>query len=126
MASHEERNEHYETTEERYEGYALYDLDDERIGEVADIFVDDDEQVEYIGFKLGGSAHTLIPSEVTRYDEGQSEGQKRIKVSERKSRIEDAPTYDNDGKITSEFLRRVRSYYGLDDAQGPTDKGSYE
>lgn len=58
---------------------------------------------------------------MTRYDEGQSEDQKRIKVSRRKSRIEDAPTYDDDGEITPEFLRRVRSYYGLDDAQGPAD-----
>ena len=126
MTSHEERNEHYETVEERYEGYTLYDLDDERIGEVEDIFLDDDEQVEYIGVKLGshGSAYTLIPSEVTRYDEGQSEGQKHIKVSQRKSRIEDAPTYDNDGEITLDFLRKVRSYYGLDDAEGSADEGS--
>lgn len=126
MTSHEERNEHYETIEERYEGYALYDLGGESIGEPEDIFVDDDGQVEYIGVKLGshGSASTLIPSEVTRYDEGQSEGQKRIKVSRRKSLIEDAPTYDDDGEITPEFLRGVRSHYGLDDAEGPADEGS--
>ena len=126
MTSNEERNKHYETIHERYEGYALYDYDGERIGEPEDIFVDDDGQVEYIGVKLGshGSAPTLIPSEVTRYDEGQSEGQKRINVSRRKSLIEDAPTYDDDGEITPEFVRRVRSHYGLDDAKGPADEGS--
>ena len=127
MTSKEGRNEHYGTIEERYEGYALYDPDGERIGEPEDIFVDDDGQVEYIGVKLAshGSAHTtLIPSEVTRYDEGQGEGQKRIKVSRRKGLIEDAPTYDDDGDITPEFVRRVRSYYGLDDAEGPADEGS--
>ena len=127
MTSNEGRNEHYETIHERYEGYALYDPDGERIGEPEDIFVDDDGQVEYIGVKLGshGSAHTtLIPSEVTRYYERQGEGQKRIKVSRSKSVIEDAPTYDDDGEITPEFVRRVRSYYGLDDAEGPADEGS--
>ena len=126
MTSHEERNEHYETIDERYEGYTLYDLDNERIGEVEDIFVDDDEQVEYVGVRLGshGSASTLIPSAVARYDEGQSEGQKHLKVSQRKSRIEDAPTYENDSEITFEFLRKVRSFYGLDDVEGSADEGS--
>ena len=126
MTSDRERSEHYGVIDEHYKGYALYDLDDERIGEVEDIFVGDDEQVEYIGVKLGshGSARTLIPSAVSRYDEGQNEGQKRIKVSQRRSRIEDAPTYDNDEEITLEFLRRVRSYYGVDDAEGSANEGS--
>jgi hypothetical protein len=71
--------------EERYAGYEVYDRHGEKIGKVDDLFVNQTDQPEYIGVKMGflGTKATLIPIEVVRVDEGQE----RIEVSAEKDHV---------------------------------------
>src|SRR3982750_992750 len=65
------RGDRLKELEERYEGYAVYDRDGERIGKVDDLFVDEADREEYIGVKMGffGLKSTLIPMETVRVNE---------------------------------------------------------
>ena len=58
--------------EDRYADYTVYDRDGDKVGKVDDIFVDETDQPEYIGVKMGflGLSSTLIPWELCRTDEG--------------------------------------------------------
>src|SRR5215213_4349401 len=95
--------------EDRFAGYEVYDPAGEKIGKVDDLFVDETDQPEYIGVKMGflGTRSTLIPWEVVSStdDEGR------------------AITFDTDREITPEFEREVHFYYGLEYAT--EDRGSY-
>src|SRR5215211_7879746 len=87
--------------EDRFAGYEVYDPAGEKIGKVDDLFVDETDQPEYIGVKMGflGTRSTLIPWEVV------------------------SSTDDEDREITPEFEREVHFYYGLEYAT--EDRGSY-
>src|SRR5215212_764024 len=52
--------------EDQYAGYTVYDQDYEKIGKVDDLFVDESDQPEYIGVKMGflGTRRTLIPFQI--------------------------------------------------------------
>jgi sporulation protein YlmC with PRC-barrel domain len=95
--------------EERYARYEVYDRDGEKIGRVGDLFVGKDDRLEYIGVKIGllRTRSVLIPMDVARVDEER----RVIEVSQPKSKVEEGPTFDDAGEITSEFEERVRSYY---------------
>ena len=95
--------------EERYAGYEVYDRDGENIGRVGDLFVDKDDRLQYIGVKIGllRTRSVLIPMDVVRVDDER----RVIEVSQPKSKVEEGPTFDDAGEITSEFEERVRSYY---------------
>ena len=58
----EERSDRFTAIEDRYAGYTVYDLDGDKIGRVDDLFVDENDQPEYIGVKMGllGTRSTLI------------------------------------------------------------------
>ncbi|MDP8952971.1 MAG: PRC-barrel domain-containing protein [Actinomycetota bacterium] len=65
---------------ERCSGYTVYDRDGDKIGKVDDLFVDERDNPEYLGVKMGLfrlSGTTLIPWEAARIDEGEG----RIEVS---------------------------------------------
>ena len=119
----EERTDRFTALEERYEGYEVYDNAGEKIGKVDDLFVDENDQPEYLGVKMGflGTRSTLIPWEVARVDE---DG-RRIEVSVDKARAKDAPSFDDDRDITPEYENEVRSYYGLQNNQGSEERGRY-
>ncbi len=92
--------------------YEVYDRDGEKIGKVDDLFVDENDQVEYMGVKmgllgLGGSA--LVPWDAARVNEGD----RRIEVSADKETVKNGPGYDDDQEITPEYEEQVRSHYGL-------------
>jgi uncharacterized protein (TIGR02271 family) len=101
----------------------VYDRDGDKVGTVDDLFVDESDQPEYIGVKMGffGTSSTLIPMEIVTVDE-QNES---MTVGEEKSRIKDGPNFDDDREITSEFERQAHEYFGLRYGDGATERGSY-
>ncbi len=119
----EERTDRFTALEERYEGYEVYDRNGEKIGKVDDLFVDENDQPEYLGVKMGflGTKSTLIPWEIASADE---EGH-RIEVSVEKGKAKDGPAFDDDREITPEYENEVRSYYGLQGMQGSEQQGAY-
>jgi sporulation protein YlmC with PRC-barrel domain len=75
---------------EKYECYEVFDNSGEKIGKVDDLFIDDDDNEEYIGVKMGLfglSGKTLIPMEIARGDEQQ----RRTEVAASKDQVKNAP-----------------------------------
>jgi uncharacterized protein (TIGR02271 family) len=116
----EERSDRFTALEDRYAGYTVYDPNGEKIGKVDDLFVDENDQPEYIGVKMGflGLRSTLIPAAVANIDEANE----RVEVSESKERVKDAPTFDDDKEITPEMEDEVHSYFGVQ-RSGSADAG---
>src|ERR687891_2325373 len=60
----------------RFAGYTVYDQDYEKMGKVDDLFLDESDQPEYLGVKMGfmGTSSTLIPWEAVSStdDEGRT------------------------------------------------------
>src|SRR4028118_762958 len=111
---------------ERYSGYEVYDRDGDKIGKVAELFVDETATLEYLGARmgllgLGGSA--LVPWEAARVNEGD----RRIEVLADKETIKNGPSYEDDQEITSEYEERVHGHYGLSGGrqEGTTQRGDY-
>ena len=119
----EERTDRFTALEDRFEGYEVYDSNGEKIGKVDDLFVDENDQPEYLGVKMGflGTKSTLIPWEIASINE---EGH-RIEVSVEKGKAKDGPAFDDDREITPEYENEVRSYYGLQSMQGSEQQGAY-
>jgi sporulation protein YlmC with PRC-barrel domain len=103
--------------EEKYEDYKVYDNQGERIGKVDDLFVDETDREEYIGVKMGflGLKSTLIPMDIVRVNEGE----RTIEVSESKDHVRNAPSFDDDEDITSDYEDRIRSFFGLESSGTP-------
>jgi hypothetical protein len=113
-------------TLQRYQGYTVYDRDGDKIGNVDDLFVDENDKVEYIGLKmglLGLQGARLIPSEAARVDEGEH----RIQVLADKETVKNGPAFNNDEDLTPDYEERVYSHYGLQRAQtaGSSGRGGY-
>ena len=120
----EHRSERFTAIEARYAGYGVYDQAGEKIGGVDDLFVDENDSLEYIGVEMGflGTRSTLIPWELCTVDEEAS----RIDVATDKQTAKDGPTFDDDREITPEFENDVYSYYGLQQQAGSAEeRGSY-
>ncbi len=123
----EERSDRFTALEDRFAGYEVYDSSGEKIGKVDDLFVDEQDNPEYIGVKMGflGMSSTLIPMEICTVDEG---GQ-RINVATDKETAKNGPTFDDDRDITPDFENQVYSYYGLQRTQTtekPSAYGAYQ
>ncbi len=119
----EHRDDRFTAIEDRYAGYTVYDQDGDKIGKVDDLFIDESDQPEYIGVKMGflGLRSTLIPIEIVQMDEGRE----ALTVSQPKSVVKDGPTFDDDEEISPELEERVHSHYGLQ-ANGTTgERGTY-
>jgi uncharacterized protein (TIGR02271 family) len=115
---HESTDDRSTSLEERFSGYEIHDDAGGRVGEVDEIFVDEDGRPEYVGVKTSpsGVGSFLIPLEAARVNEGR----RTIEVpSLPKGRIEDGPSYGDGREITPDFEQRVRSYYGLEGARDP-------
>ena len=109
--------------EEKYEGFTVYDNGGSKIGKVDDLFVDETDNEEYIGVKMGffGSKSTLIPTEIVRINESD----RTIEVSESKDRVKDAPSFSDDEDVTGEYEERIRRHFGLETLEGRSSSGSY-
>jgi uncharacterized protein (TIGR02271 family) len=119
----EPRNDRFTELEERYAGYEVYDRDGDKIGKVDDLFVDEGDNPEYIGVKMGflGRQSTLIPWEIARVDEGA----RRIELPVDKATAKEGPSFDDDEEITPEYEERVRRHYGLNGSPGAETRGAY-
>ena len=109
--------------EEKYEGYKVYDNRGDKIGKVDDLFVDDSDNEEYIGVKLGlfGTKSTLIPMDIVRVNEAD----RAIEVSDSKDHVKEAPTFGDDDEVTAEYEDRIRSHFGLESVGASSSRGSY-
>jgi uncharacterized protein (TIGR02271 family) len=119
----EERSDRFTAIEDRYAGYTVYDPDGDKIGKVDDLFVDENDQPEYIGVKMGllGTSSTLIPWQMVEVRETDSS----LIVSADDAHVKDGPTFDDDRDITPEFESEVYSYYGLQQSGSAEDRGTY-
>jgi uncharacterized protein (TIGR02271 family) len=119
----EARTDKFTELEDRYAGYTVYDQHYEKIGNVDDLFVDESDQPEYIGVKMGylGTRTTLIPFQMVRVNDAQQ----TIKVAADKERLKNGPTFDDEREITPEFENEVYSYYGLQRASTTEESGTY-
>src|ERR671921_523172 len=120
----EHRSDRFTALEDQYAGYEVYDRNGEKIGKVDDLFVDENDQPEYLGVKmgfLGLEGTSLIPWELTRVNE---EGH-RIEVSVEKAQVKESPSFNDDRDITPEYEEQVYSHYGLQRAQTNGDRGGY-
>ncbi len=120
----EERSDRFTAIEDRFSGYEVYDQAGEKIGKVDDLFVDENDQPQYIGVKMGflGTHSTLIPMEIATVDEATS----RIEVSTDKETAKNGPAFDDDREITPDFENEVRSYYGLQSTESTQTTGEDE
>jgi uncharacterized protein (TIGR02271 family) len=121
----ENRSDRFTGIEDQYAGYEVYDPNGEKIGKVDDLFINESDQPEYIGVKmgfLGLEGTSLIPWELTRVDE---QGH-RIEVSVDKAQVKEGPSFNDDEDITPEYEERVYSHYGLQRAQtNGEQRGAY-
>jgi uncharacterized protein (TIGR02271 family) len=119
----EERSDRFTALEDRFAGYEVYDPAGQKIGKVDDLFVDQSDEPEYIGVKMGflGTRSTLIPWDAvsTADDEGRA-----ITVDIDKDKAKNGPTFDDDREITPEFEEEVYSYYGL--SRSTEESAAYE
>src|SRR5215213_12010259 len=112
-----------EELEVRYTGYTVYDRHYEKLGEVDVLFLDENDQPEYIGVKMGflGTRTTLIPFEMARLNDARQ----IIEVAADKETLKNGPTFDDDREITPELENEVYSYYGLKRASTIEQSGTY-
>ncbi len=119
----EERNDRFTAVEDQYAGYTVYDQSDQKIGKVDDLFLDENDQPEYVGVKMGflGTSSTLIPFQMATVDDERQ----AIVVSTDKDTAKNGPAFDDDREITPQFESEVHSYYGLQQSAS-TESGAYE
>src|SRR3712207_5706645 len=107
----EERSDRFTALEDRFAGYEVYDRNGEKIGKVDDLFVDENDNPEYIGVKMGflGTRSTLIPMDLVAVNELAG----RLDVATDRETAKNGPTFDDDREITPEYENQVYSYFGL-------------
>jgi len=117
------RTDKFTEVEDRYAGYTVYDQHYEKIGNVDELFLDENDSPEYIGVKMGflGTRTTLIPFEMARVNDTRQ----LIEVAADKETLKNGPTYDDDRELTPEFENEVYSYYGLQRASTIEQSGIY-
>jgi uncharacterized protein (TIGR02271 family) len=112
-----------ETPEERYASYEVYDQDGERIGRPDDLFVDENDQPEYVGVRMDplGTSSALIPADIITVDDGS----RRMVVSRPKSVVDAGPSLEQDEELTPDLEERVRDHYGLTSPENMQSRGGY-
>jgi uncharacterized protein (TIGR02271 family) len=120
----EERSDRFTAIEDQYAGYTVVDEGGSKIVKVDDLFLDESDQPEYFGVKMGflGTSSTLIPADIATINNEQG----FIEVSQPKSTVQDGPAFDDDREITPEYENEVRSYYGLGPIESSGSYGDYE
>ena len=121
--ANEERNDRFAEGEHSLEGYQAYDVHYEKIGKVDDLFVDEDDNPEYIGVKMGflGTRTTLIPVDIVRMNDKR----RLVEVAADKETVKNGPTFSDDREITPEFERQVLDYYRVETRQASMEREAY-
>jgi uncharacterized protein (TIGR02271 family) len=111
-STEDERGEPLGAPEERYANYGIFDQHGERIGPLSDLFVDENDEPEYVGVEMGlaGNRSVLVPVEAITVDDRQ----RRLVVSHPRSLVETAPSLGYEDEVTPELERQARVHYGLD------------
>jgi hypothetical protein len=119
----ETRTDRFTAVEDGFAGYTVYDSNHEKMGKVDDLFMDANDQPEYIGVKMGflGTHSTLIPCEMATVDEER----KTIVLSTDKETAKNGPSFNDDREITPEFEIEVYSYYGFQRPSTIEQSGTY-
>ena len=93
----------------------VYDMSDEQIGSVADLYVDQQaRQPRYLivsagGFLGVGKKHFLIPVEEVSRDVGEE----RVTVTQSRDKVLNSPEFDPDAGVPNADLQRaIDAYYG--------------
>jgi uncharacterized protein (TIGR02271 family) len=111
------------TPEERYASYEVYDQDGERIGRPDDLFVDENDNPEYVGVRTDplGTSSFLIPADVITVDDSL----RHMVVSRPKSVVDAGPSLEQDEELTPDLEERVRDHYGLTSPENTQSRGGY-
>jgi uncharacterized protein YjbJ (UPF0337 family) len=120
----EGRHDRFTELEEAYKGYAVYDQHYERLGRVDDLFVDENDQPEYIGVKMGfllEQKTVLIPMGIVRVNDRRN----LVEVAADKDTIQEAPAFDSNKDITPEYEERVHRYFGLEREGSSRERSAY-
>src|SRR5215213_3955694 len=119
----EQRTDRFTALEDYFSGYEVYDPAHSKIGKVGDLFVDENDQPEYVSVKTGflGTKSTLIPWQIVEV----RDGEKRLVVVADKHAVKGAQAF-NDREITSEYENKLHSYYGLEGTVVSEDRGLYK
>ena len=119
----EERGDRFRQLQETCNDYTVYDQHYEKIGRVDDLFVDENDQPEYIGVKAGflGMKSTLIPMELARVNDRR----KLIEVAADKHTVSEGPAFGDDEEITPDHEARIYGYYGLQHPGFQEGRGGY-
>jgi uncharacterized protein (TIGR02271 family) len=119
----EERSDRFTAIEDSFAGYEVYDRNGEKIGKVDDLFVDENDNPEYIGVKMGflGTSSALIPMELVTVDESAG----RLEVATDKETAKNGPAFDDDSEITPDYEYQVYSYYALQRSETTAEPATY-
>ena len=119
----DERTDRFTAVEDQFAGFTVYDRDGDKIGKVDDLFLDESDNPEYIGVKMGffGLSSTIVPMDAVRADESE----RALYVQADKDQVKNGPRFDDDNEITPDYERQVREYYGLSASEGQGERGSY-
>src|SRR5829696_8824023 len=120
----EERRDRSTPLEDLYAEYTVYDMHYEKIGKIDDLFVDENDNPEYVGVKMGflGTRSTLIPVDIVRVNDRR----RLVEVAADKDTVKNGPTFSDDREITPEFERQVLNYYRVEGRQGSANSEGYD
>jgi uncharacterized protein (TIGR02271 family) len=109
--------------EDLYSEYTVYDMHYEKIGKIDDLFVDENDNPEYLGVKMGflGTRSTLIPVDIVRVNDRR----RLVEVAADKETVKNGPTFSDDREITPEFERQVLNYYQVESRQASSNREGY-
>ena len=109
-------------SEEKYEGYTVYDNAGEKVGKVDELLVDEAEREEYIGVKTGllGTKSVLIPMDLVRANERD----RAMEVAESRDHIREAPNYEGNDEVTEDYEDRIRRHFGLESPRSSAGRAS--
>ena len=110
-------------TEDLYSEYTVYDTHYVKIGKIDDLFVDENDNPEYVGVKMGflGTRSTLIPVDIVRVNDRR----RLVEVAADKETVKNGPTFSDDREITPEFERQVLDYYRVESRQASANREGY-
>ena len=123
MADEQRRRDRSTPIEDLYSEYTVYDMHYEKIGKIDDLFVDEDDNPEYVGVKMGllSTRTTLIPVDIVRVNDWRQ----LVEVAADKETVKNGPTFSDDREITSEFERQVLDYYRVESRQASANREAY-